>query len=238
VVGRCLCSSGLILWLATGCTSISVAPSCPSELRVGESGTLQANESNPGAIPTYKWEAVPSDAVAVESPAASATKIEALKAGEVLIRLTAGDSLFQVVSECRLVIIQAGNVTVSLVIDPNPIEVGESTVLFCASTGDVDAITRTLEQVEGPVAALDPLSEGVATITPEEPGELTFRCVGETEDGVASAPSEATVTIVTPSDASDNDNVNVNDNLNDNSGDNGTDNANDNDGRPSRGGRG
>ena len=60
--------------------------------------------------------------------------------------------------------------------------------------------------------------------------------MGETEDGVASEPSEATVTVLAPSDSADNNNAN--DNVNDSSGDDGTDNANDNDGRPSRGGRG
>ena len=43
-----LCLLGL-----SGCTSISIAPLCPDELEVGESGTVRANERDPGAIPTY-----------------------------------------------------------------------------------------------------------------------------------------------------------------------------------------
>lgn len=224
-------------WLVAGCTSISVAPSCPSDLRVGESGTLQANESHAGAVPTYKWEAVPADAVTLESPTASATKVDALKAGDVLIRLTASDSLFQTVSECHVVITQGGSPTVLLTIDPSQIAVGDSAVLFCASTGEAAAVTRTLSQVDGPAVTLDSLSEGVATITPDELGDFTFNCVGGTADGVISELSVATLTVVAVSDGTNNGNTNGN--VNDNTaGDGGTtDNSNDNGGRTPRGGR-
>lgn len=51
-----------------GCTKISVAPSCPNELQVDESGPLIANEENPGAIAKYSWEVIPSEVGQVTDP--------------------------------------------------------------------------------------------------------------------------------------------------------------------------
>ncbi|MFQ5592085.1 MAG: hypothetical protein ACE5HE_13040, partial [Phycisphaerae bacterium] len=45
-----------------GCTGISVEPSCPEEMVVGESRPLKANEQNEGAMPWYLWEVKPVDA--------------------------------------------------------------------------------------------------------------------------------------------------------------------------------
>jgi hypothetical protein len=95
------------------------------------------------------------------------------------------------------------DVTVSLTVDPDPPVVGESAVLFCSSTGDALAVTRTLEQLDGAPVTLEPLSEGVATFTPGEAGELTFQCTGQTQDGVQSEPSIVMVSAVEPPDDDD-----------------------------------
>ena len=83
-----------------GCDSISIQPSCPVELAVGESGTVAANEQNPGAIPNYLWQVFPPDAGTFTDPQVPVTEFTALKEGEVVIRLTAGDGIYQVVSAC------------------------------------------------------------------------------------------------------------------------------------------
>ena len=83
-----------------GCDSISIEPSCPAELAVGESGTVAANELNPGAIPTYLWQVFPSEAGTFVDEDEPITEFQAAKEGEVVIRLTASDGLYQVVSAC------------------------------------------------------------------------------------------------------------------------------------------
>lgn len=83
-----------------GCDSISIQPSCPKELAVGESGAVAANELNPGAIPSYHWQVFPPDAGTFVQDDQPSTEFEALKEGEVVIRLTASDGLYQLVSSC------------------------------------------------------------------------------------------------------------------------------------------
>ena len=88
-----------------GCSRIAVAPSCPAELTIGQSGPIDAHESQAGAIPTYQWEAIPPEAGAFDAAAAASTRFLALQAGAVTLRLTASDGLFQVVDECRITVI-------------------------------------------------------------------------------------------------------------------------------------
>lgn len=196
-----------------GCTSVSVDPDCPSEMEVGQAGSVWANEKEPGAVPTYKWEAVPSDAGTFTDPAAANTTFKALKEGDVIIRLTATDGLYQSIGECHVTIGTTVNAAVSLTVDPDPVVIGEMAILFCSSTGEVEAVTRTLEQNSGAEVTLSPLSEGVATFVAAEVGDLTFQCVGATETGQQTEPSEVTVSaIAAPAD---------NDNANDNSTDDG-----------------
>ena len=83
-----------------GCDSISIEPSCPVQLAVGESGTVSANELNPGGIPSYLWQVFPPDSGTFADPRQPITEFEALKEGEVVIRLTASDGLYQVISAC------------------------------------------------------------------------------------------------------------------------------------------
>ena len=84
-----------------GCTGISVAPSCPNELQVGESAPLLANEINPGAIAKYLWEVIPPQLGQVTDPTKPSTMFKATSEGEAVIRLTASDGLYQVISQCQ-----------------------------------------------------------------------------------------------------------------------------------------
>ncbi len=86
--------------LLCGCTGISIAPSCPNELAVGESAPVLANEINPGEIERYFWEVIPSNVGRIADPTAASTRIEALAEGEAKVQLTASDGLYQVISFC------------------------------------------------------------------------------------------------------------------------------------------
>ena len=86
--------------LIAGCTGISIAPSCPNELKVGESALLLADELNPGAIAVYSWEVIPSYVGRVVEPDQPTTVFEALAEGDAKIQLTASDGLYEVISFC------------------------------------------------------------------------------------------------------------------------------------------
>jgi len=91
----------LALSAAGGCTGISIAPSCPNELQVGESAPVLANEINPGAIAKYLWEVIPSQVGRVVDPTKPSAMFEATSEGEAVVRLTASDGLYQVISQCH-----------------------------------------------------------------------------------------------------------------------------------------
>ncbi len=86
---------------AGGCTGISIAPSCPNELQVGESAPLLASEINPGEIAEYFWEVIPPQIGRVTDPTKPSTMFEATGEGDAVIRLTASDGLYQVISQCQ-----------------------------------------------------------------------------------------------------------------------------------------
>ncbi len=92
------------LTVAAGCTAITIEPTCPNELNVGESGSVQANVRNPGAIAEYLWEVFPADAGTFASATSPDTTFEPAKEGEAIIRLTASDGLYQVVSQCSTLV--------------------------------------------------------------------------------------------------------------------------------------
>ena len=92
----------LALLALGGCTGISVAPSCPNELKVGESAPLLANEINPGAIAKYLWEVIPPQLGQVTDPTKPSTMFKATSAGDAVVRLTASDGLYQVISQCQI----------------------------------------------------------------------------------------------------------------------------------------
>jgi len=85
-----------------GCTGISIAPSCPNELRVNESAPLLANELNPGGIAKYLWEVIPPQLGQVTDPTKPSTMFKATSEGEAVVRLTASDGLYQVISQCQI----------------------------------------------------------------------------------------------------------------------------------------
>lgn len=102
-VSRIIRSSNVLVaaWSLGGCTSISIAPSCPNELQVDESGLVLANEDNPGAIAKYFWEVIPSEVGQVTDPTKPTTTFIAASEGEAVIRLTASDGLYQVTAQCQ-----------------------------------------------------------------------------------------------------------------------------------------
>lgn len=223
---RCSKWVTLILSALGGCTAISIAPTCPEELRVGESGTVRANEMDAGAIPTYRWEVFPSDAGVFEDSTATETAFEARKEVDVVIRLTASDGLYQVISQCSTRIRGAIAVAVALEASPNPALVGETVTLTCSSIGEGDAVAPAIEQVEGDDVELTDVSDGVAEFTPTQIGDRTFRCVGESADGEQSEPAFVTVVVTSVPDGNENDNDNGTENENANDNDNTNDNGN------------
>ncbi len=85
-----------------GCTGISIAPSCPNELQVNESAPVLANEINPGAVAKYFWDVTPVQIGRVTDPTKPSTMFTATGEGEAVVRLTASDGLFQVISQCSI----------------------------------------------------------------------------------------------------------------------------------------
>lgn len=222
VVHRCCRGIGLRaaaagLLALCGCTSISIQPSCPAELQVGESGGVRANELNAGEIPIYKWEVFPSDAGTFENRAAANTNFQALKEGTADIRLTAGDGLYEVRASCQTIIRGAAAVAVSMAAAPPSPTVGQTVTLTCQSVGQTAATLFTIRQVEGPSIRLTEAAPGVVTLVPAIPGTPRFECVGETADGQTSAPNFLTLTVITGG-GNTNGNQNGNQNTNDNGG--------------------
>lgn len=183
-----------VLALVGGCTGISIAPSCPNELRVDESGPVIANEENTGAIAKFLWEATPEDAGTFTDAKAAETTFKAAKAGDVVIRLTASDGLFQVVSQCSTRIIEDVNLAVSLTASSTTATVGDTVTLTCTGNGEGDAVALTIEQVGGDLE-LTHVSEGVATFTPSAAAELDFRCIGEDGQGRQSDPVSLSISV-------------------------------------------
>ncbi|UCE60598.1 MAG: hypothetical protein JSU63_02375 [Phycisphaerales bacterium] len=210
-VGRVLLVTmvtGLGLW---GCTGISIQPSCPKELTPGESGPVKANQHNEGAIAKYTWEVFPSDAGAIEDPAIPATMFEAVEVGEVTIRLTASDGLYQVISQCVTEVVSFTEVTLSLAAEPDSPEVGDEVTLRCTTERLITSITRTVEQTAGGTVELNVVAEGVVTFTPSVGDDYTFRCVAQNAAGDQAESDLLTVAVPTSPDDPDNGNDNGSD---------------------------
>ncbi|MEK6676097.1 MAG: hypothetical protein AABZ47_10645 [Planctomycetota bacterium] len=197
-----------------GCEQISVSPSCPTGLRVGQSRNVRANQRNPGEIARYLWEVIPSDAGRFTSATDADTDFTALREGEVTLRLTASDGLYQVMAECPVRI--TGIVGLAVILEAEPVapRVGQAVRLTCSSIGSTEAVRRMILLTDGDlVVDLNTVSEGVVRFAADDNGELVFRCIGEGEDGTESAPTFLTVVVGT---GSPDDNANVNINANDN----------------------
>ena len=74
---------------------------------MGDTGAVDANVRDPGAIPSYLWQVIPSDIATLNDPLSPTTTFTASAAGEATFRLTASDGIFQVVSECRTMVVAA-----------------------------------------------------------------------------------------------------------------------------------
>ncbi len=202
-VGRLiLCGFGI--WAtSTGCTAISIEPSCPSELSVGESGIIAANESNPGQIATYHWEVLPSDAGTIEEPDLSRTTFTALKEGEAVLWLTASDGIYMVQSQCTALITLV-TVVVSLEAVPGVAVVGEAGLLTCMSAGETEASEFTIIQTGGDPVEFTEILPGIVAFTSEQAGELTFECTGTGADGATSRPASISVIVTETTGGEDN----------------------------------
>ena len=207
----------VLVALGAGCTSISIQPSCPNELAVGESGRVAANELNPGEIATYLWQVFPADAGTFADPRLPTTTFQAAKTGEVLIRMTASDGLYQVISSCVTNIVQPDDVAVSLTADVSEAAVDEPVVLTCTSIGASEALGRTIVQVGDATGTLTEVLVGTSEFRATEAGEATFSCTGIDINAQLSDPATVIVTITAGTNGG-NANDNTNDNTNDNSG--------------------
>lgn len=90
---------------AGGCYQpISIQPSCPAELTVGETGRLLSNVKNAGQSASFQWDVTPTDIGQISQPTTADPDFTALKPGTATLKLTASDGLFQVISQCETVI--------------------------------------------------------------------------------------------------------------------------------------
>lgn len=181
----------------TGCTAISVEPSCPQELEVGQSGEVRANEQNPGAIATYQWEVLPATGGTLADSTLPSTTLKALEEGAVNLRLTASDGIYQVQAWCRVNILPPPNVVVTLVASPAETPTGQTVTLTCTSTGAEPAESLEITQTSGARISLTPVSEGVVSLVPLIAGTPVFACVGTSADGEQSRPATVTLTVTT-----------------------------------------
>ncbi|UCF34270.1 MAG: hypothetical protein JSV78_03000 [Phycisphaerales bacterium] len=214
-----------------GCTAISISPTCPASLMVGESGEVRANAVDPGGAPRYQWEVIPAAAGTFANAQAADTSFQALKEGDATLRLTASDGLFFMMNECTTRIEgTVGGLVVVLSAGPEDIMVDETATLTCASVGGTEAVSFVIFQTEGQQVELAPAGLGVRRFTPDRAGDLVFECIGIDAEGEQSDPARISLVVQDAPVANENENENVNDNVvdNENVNDNVPDNENDN----------
>ncbi len=188
----------------SGCTGISIAPSCPNQLTVGASGVVAANVINPGQVPTYSWVAIPANAGTFEDAALPITRFTASQPGEVTIQLTASDGLFQVQSFCRITVVgetpppTGSGVVVALSSNPADPVTNQPVTITCRSTGDPPATSFTFSQVAGNDVAFTLLGGSSILFTPTAAGTATFQCIGRADDGSEGNPATLELTIIEP----------------------------------------
>lgn len=203
-----LAATGLALLTAGSCgPMISVMPTCPAELRIGESGPVKANEVNPGAIPLYEWDVEPTNAGRFGDATLNETTFEARAEGTARLRLRAADGLYEVTAYCEVRIAGAVELAVSLSASTMNPMTGETVTLTCESLGTTAATELTIRQTSGPRIRLTEVSAGVVTLVPLIAGAPVFECVGTSAAGADSEPSTLTLT-VTDADGGDNGNDN------------------------------
>ena len=185
--------SAIVLCATAGCFRISVAPSCPSQMDVGETAPVSANPMTPGEIPTYSWSVTPAGAGSFANDNAALTTFNALAPGVATLTVVGSDGLFQDVGECVVTIGGDGALVIALFASPSSPSTGEQVELTCgALAGSPD--TLTIDQLNGPSVALTSAGSGVSIFTPDQTGVYTFRCIGEA-DGAQSDPATVTVSV-------------------------------------------
>ena len=180
--------------LINACTGISIAPSCPNELEVDESGVIAANVINPGAVAWYEWQAIPADAGSFDDRTQPITRFTASKTGEVTIQLTAGDGLYLVQSACKISVVGAQSpgglgIVVSLSANPPQPETGGVVTVTCRSIGDIPAVSFDIQRVAGLEFEFDRFSPNSIRFVPTETGSVTFQCFGQATDGTEGNPA-------------------------------------------------
>lgn len=174
------------------CTGISIAPTCPNELEVGESATVTGNVQDPGQVPTYEWTVDPANLGSFNPANAPVTTFTAARAGDAILQLTATDGVYLVQSECTTHI-TAAPIVVTLRASPTAPVTGDAVVLICESDATVD--TFTIRQTSGPTVTLANLQPGRVRFDAVQRGDYGFECVGATLEGEESDPVSLTVTV-------------------------------------------
>jgi len=180
--------------VVSGCTRITHTPQCPEQAAVGEVVDITATVKNPGAVPRYSWEVIPSSSGTLGNADRLTTTFTPTVAGEVTLRLSAADGLFLYVDSCVINVFDA-NVEVSLLVNPEQAVIGNSVLLTCTSIGDDPASSFTITQTAGETVELIPILPGVVAFDAVTVGTFTFECVGESPGGIASDPVSGTVTV-------------------------------------------
>jgi len=190
-----------ILWIGAGmlvaiggCTRITHSPECPAQAGVGQTIDLSATVSNPGAAPRYYWEAIPADAGTFGDQHLLDTTFTPAAAGQVTLKLSAADGLFMYTNQC---VVEVGGTAaeVSLLVNPVEAVIGNSVLLTCTSSGTEPAGNFTVTQTGGDPVTLTPIISGIVAFDAEIVGTFTFECVGESTNGIPTAPATGTVTV-------------------------------------------
>jgi|GEM_PF-2444644 len=182
-----------------GCKEpISIQPSCPAKLTVGESGQLLSGVKNPGEIATYQWQVLPSSGGEFDDARIPDPTFTAKEPGLTFLRLTASDGLWQVISECTTQIVESTEILIQLDAEPTTAEAADLVTLTCSDAGGVEVVDFDISQIEGAPVELEKTKvDGVVDFeAPEQPGDLEFRCIGVDEEGNKSDPAGVTVTVV------------------------------------------
>ena len=170
---------------------------------MGEPGAVDANQRRPGEIATYRWEVSPSQAGTFADPTLPSTTFTASAAGDIVIRIIAGDGLYVAVGECRTRVEPPAPLVV-LTADPVEAVVGDDVFLTCVEVGAISVASFEIEQSDGDVVGLVILSAGEAAFTANAAGDLTFTCVGVGADGGRSEPDAVAVVVTeAPDDGGD-----------------------------------
>jgi len=194
-----LCSLTFMLPMS-GCSGISIAPSCPNEMPIGGTASIVGNVLNPGAVPVYTWTVDPANAGTFASTTMSDTTFTASAAGMATITLTASDGLFQVASWCQVQILSTGLPVVQLTSSPPSPSVGTRITLTCTAAAQSQVAYYVVEALPGPnKITVTSDSPGVSTATPTLAGDYTFQCIGTQADGIQSSPVTINVTVAASS---------------------------------------